>query len=66
MISFLIILMVTCLYSLAAFECLGQNAKTYATFNSSLMDNNLEAMVVDKHVNKWLGTVKNGLIRHKP
>ena len=43
--------------------CTGQNVKIYDTSNSGLMDNDLWAVVVDHDGNKWLGTLKYGLIK---
>lgn len=61
--NFLKILMVTCLCAMTASWCLGQNVHIYDTSNSGLVDNDLWAIVVDNHGNKWLGTLKSGLIK---
>ena len=55
--------MAICLCVISSTLCMGQNVKIYDTSNSGLIDNDLWAVVVDHDGNKWLGTLKYGLIK---
>ena len=54
--------MAICLCVMSSALCMGQNVKIYDTSNSGLIDNDLWAVVVDHDGNKWLGTIKYGLV----
>ena len=56
-------LMAICLCVMSSALCSGQNVKIYDTSNSGLINNDIWAVVVDHDGNKWLGTVKYGLIK---
>lgn len=63
MIKYLKNLMSICLCVMSSALCMGQNVKIYDTSNSGLIDNDLWAVVVDHDGNKWLGTLKYGLVK---
>lgn len=63
MIKYLKNLMSICLCVISSALCMGQNVKIYDTSNSGLIDNDLWAVVVDHDGNKWLGTLKYGLVK---
>lgn len=56
-------LLIFCFCTMSIALCMGQRTKIYDTSNSGLIDNDLKAVVVDNNGNKWLGTLKNGLIK---
>ena len=63
MVKYVRTLTAICLCVMSSALCTGQNVKIYDTSNSGLMDNDLWAVVVDHDGNKWLGTLKYGLIK---
>ena len=63
MTNYLKTLTAICLCVMSSALCMGQNVKIYDTSNSGLIDNDLWAVVVDHDGNKWLGTIKYGLVK---
>ena len=52
-----------CLFVMSVASCIAQNVKIYDTVNSELITDDLWAIALDKSSNKWMGTVKYGLIK---
>ena len=52
-----------CFFVMSVASCIAQNVKIYDTVNSELITDDLWAIAVDKSGNKWLGTLKYGLIK---
>ena len=61
--KYLKFLMTIFLCSMSISLCMGQKVKIFDTSNSGLVDDDLWAVVVDLNGNKWIGTLKYGLIR---
>lgn len=58
-----ILLIISSIYILLLPLCSGQSVELFNTSNSKLIDDDIQAVVVDHYGNKWLGTLKHGLIR---
>ncbi len=52
-----------CFFVMSVASCIAQNVKIYDTVNSELITDDLWAIALDKSGNKWMGTVKYGLIK---